>query len=541
MTVTNFPYGINTPFTTTAITAAEAAAGVTPTNYSYPPLNVLRYGATGNGSTDDTAAIQSAIDVAYTAGGGVVFVPAGEYVVTQLEVKAYVTLRGAFTAQGSEGAVLMQKTASNIDVIIFDQAVTNHASNTWLHWCGVENLRVQGNTANTGGRGIYVQAIMGEGFTLSHLLVRDMPDSGVVLGAGGTSPTIEDLHLFRNGRADQFHVDTVQTGAVAVGDTTVAIADGSTVVDGDWIGIRRDADGDAKARVHWTRVASGGGTNTLTFKCPLPETQAAIGNHVMFYKTTGAGLEIRADDTPVAANRGGYNGTDFRNIGGDDNRLALISFHDFDNASDILTIDHIKVELTENTVGSLKWDDARANYLHMNSDNVFMIDNCFGLINLRDIPTDISSGQSQANSLVKIVAQTGTNACPQIVLENVGVNANSTFFTNLIDCGGSASMAEQIPLDSSGNKKERQIVKCHFDGRAQFQGRSTGLCSLVTAFENMHTDLTLGGVAGPKIITQAGVPSASEAKGSISIDTTNAKLYIATDAVGTWVVVGTQT
>src|SRR3982751_1693817 len=42
-------------------------------------FNVKDYGATGNGSTNDTAAINKAINAASTAGGGVVEVPAGTY------------------------------------------------------------------------------------------------------------------------------------------------------------------------------------------------------------------------------------------------------------------------------------------------------------------------------------------------------------------------------------------------------------------------------------------------------------------------------
>lgn len=40
------------------------------------------YGAKGNGSTDDTAAIQSAISAAQAAGGGIVFFPVGTYKIT---------------------------------------------------------------------------------------------------------------------------------------------------------------------------------------------------------------------------------------------------------------------------------------------------------------------------------------------------------------------------------------------------------------------------------------------------------------------------
>ena len=40
-----------------AQTAAEIAAGVTPTNYAYAPLNPFRYGADGSGGKNDGAAL----------------------------------------------------------------------------------------------------------------------------------------------------------------------------------------------------------------------------------------------------------------------------------------------------------------------------------------------------------------------------------------------------------------------------------------------------------------------------------------------------
>jgi len=44
-------------------------------------FNVKAYGATGNGTTDDTAAIQAAINAANTAGGGTIYFPAATYLV----------------------------------------------------------------------------------------------------------------------------------------------------------------------------------------------------------------------------------------------------------------------------------------------------------------------------------------------------------------------------------------------------------------------------------------------------------------------------
>jgi autotransporter-associated beta strand protein len=60
-------------------------------------FNAMSYGATGNGTTDDTAAIQSALNAAGADGGGVVYLPAGNYHTTNtLAVPSGVELRGAY-------------------------------------------------------------------------------------------------------------------------------------------------------------------------------------------------------------------------------------------------------------------------------------------------------------------------------------------------------------------------------------------------------------------------------------------------------------
>jgi hypothetical protein len=56
-------------------------------------FNAKAYGAKGDGVTDDTAAIQAAIDAAKLVGGGVLFSP-GTYLVTSLNVPPAITLHG---------------------------------------------------------------------------------------------------------------------------------------------------------------------------------------------------------------------------------------------------------------------------------------------------------------------------------------------------------------------------------------------------------------------------------------------------------------
>jgi hypothetical protein len=58
-------------------------------------FNVTRYGALGNGTTNDTAAIQSALNAAANAGGGIIEFPAGAYRSATLTIPPDTVLHGA--------------------------------------------------------------------------------------------------------------------------------------------------------------------------------------------------------------------------------------------------------------------------------------------------------------------------------------------------------------------------------------------------------------------------------------------------------------
>lgn len=96
------------------------------------------YGATGDGTTDDAAAIQAAIDACATAGGGIVFFPEGTYSVgTSLSLTDTVSLWGT----GPTSVITM-----------------NHASNdlidapgtTTLEWQEIRGLKLTTSQANSG-------------------------------------------------------------------------------------------------------------------------------------------------------------------------------------------------------------------------------------------------------------------------------------------------------------------------------------------------------------------------------------------------------
>lgn len=67
--------------------------------------NVLDYGAKGDGKTDNTGAINAAIDAAVKDGGGTVYFPAGDYVSYTIHLESEITLRldqGAVLTGGEE-------------------------------------------------------------------------------------------------------------------------------------------------------------------------------------------------------------------------------------------------------------------------------------------------------------------------------------------------------------------------------------------------------------------------------------------------------
>lgn len=116
--------------------------------------NVMDWGAVGNGSTDDTAAIQAAIDYASstaqsTGAGGSVFLPGGYYITSAtLVLKKHVWLIG----EGQRSTTIKLATNANCDVIkSFD---TGGASGN-ADYVGIINLCVDGNKDNQNGAGPY--------------------------------------------------------------------------------------------------------------------------------------------------------------------------------------------------------------------------------------------------------------------------------------------------------------------------------------------------------------------------------------------------
>lgn len=100
-------------------------------------LNVTDYGAVADGTTDNSAAIQSAIDAA--GNGGTVFFPAGTY-----RIKAHLNLKSGVTLLGD----------SQVSTKILQKDSDAHTSSTDVHHVTIKNLTFTGpgmNASNGGG------------------------------------------------------------------------------------------------------------------------------------------------------------------------------------------------------------------------------------------------------------------------------------------------------------------------------------------------------------------------------------------------------
>jgi hypothetical protein len=104
--------------------------------------SVKNYGAVGDGVTDDTAAIQAAIDAIEAGGGGTLLLPEGTYIAAGLQIKHKVYLQGS----GEAATTLKLKNNANTYLL----ADTRYASNVTYSSgpYGIYNLTLDGNKAN---------------------------------------------------------------------------------------------------------------------------------------------------------------------------------------------------------------------------------------------------------------------------------------------------------------------------------------------------------------------------------------------------------
>lgn len=156
-------------------------------------LNVLDFGATGNGITDDTAAVQAALNAAKTAATATVFFPAGTYTVSQIVLTtahAGVRLLGSNSSYGSSHRAQFKASGTS-------DMFTNYGSPN-LRNIQFENVSINGN--NTATSGIYLDTCISpviKNCEFINFATNTLPASGLK-GGGCLYPRVEGC-LFHNG------------------------------------------------------------------------------------------------------------------------------------------------------------------------------------------------------------------------------------------------------------------------------------------------------------------------------------------------------
>jgi parallel beta-helix repeat protein len=185
--------------------SVDAGPSVTPPSSGGAPagsLNVKDYGATGNGSTDETNAIQSAIDA--VSPGGTVYIPDGTYMINataipsggthglEINGKSNVTINlssravlKAITNSSDSYEILRIVYSSNITItggtLLGDKDTHTSSSGedgTCLTILGSQYVTLDGVTFRKGhGDGIYVQKT-GSGVRTQHMIARNIMVDG---------------------------------------------------------------------------------------------------------------------------------------------------------------------------------------------------------------------------------------------------------------------------------------------------------------------------------------------------------------------------
>ena len=152
-----------------------------------PVIDVRYYGATGDGVTNDTVAVQAAVDAAVTAGGGIVFFPKGNYLITQVTkdfavAGAKITLKGV----GKNSSIISKYGAGTDTLLVFSQT-----SITGGHFI-MEDLAINASANAHMGMSLTNMAW----FTLNRLYIVGA-STGLDIVSGVTG-TIENCNIYAN-------------------------------------------------------------------------------------------------------------------------------------------------------------------------------------------------------------------------------------------------------------------------------------------------------------------------------------------------------
>jgi hypothetical protein len=216
--------GASVKFTTSQINGAAATdaeqvsynppfANAVPTNVEAKLAQIVSikdFGATGDATTDDTVAIQNALDSIQALGGGTVYIPAGEYKITAtLNLPPYVSLEGE-----GQFSILRVYGCDGISIDASSVIGPRRISNFWFYGNGTDLFsaikcdldwnageRSQGNTFQDLYISFFGTGVFGRGFwhTTFNNVVMNQVHTGFYLIDRNIKILIDDCKLTHGG------------------------------------------------------------------------------------------------------------------------------------------------------------------------------------------------------------------------------------------------------------------------------------------------------------------------------------------------------
>lgn len=150
--------------------------------------NVKQYGALGNGTTDDTSAISSALS-SLSSTGGVLFFPSGTYITGNQTILSNVLIMGA----GRGATIIKLKSGSNTDLFSANtgninlSAAVNTGSATAVAEFGFVHLTLDGNSSGQSSGTSYPLRFYGRDFTLDHMDIQNGYSGGMLCDWNNTA------------------------------------------------------------------------------------------------------------------------------------------------------------------------------------------------------------------------------------------------------------------------------------------------------------------------------------------------------------------
>lgn len=191
-------------------------------------INVKDYGATGNGTTDDTAAIQSALDTSNTKGIPYVCFPSGTY-----KVSAASTDNNFYTALNLYSG----------QHLIFDQTTLQLTANSYDFYAiinihNISNVELSGNltiigdrefhTGTTGESGHGIRIVNSKNIYVHDINVQNTWGDGVCVGGNGTMAEISQnvtLERIRTYKCSRNGLSIIEADGVVVRDCDFTYTD----------------------------------------------------------------------------------------------------------------------------------------------------------------------------------------------------------------------------------------------------------------------------------------------------------------------------